>query len=189
MKQHKLFYGSSYDRGLSHLLRMWGDIKKAVPDATLDICYGWKLFDQGFANNPERMAWKAKMVELMKQDGITEHGRLNKEELAKLRSSCGIWAYPTDFTETNCITALDSQKDGLVPVVMNIAALKETVGAGIKIDGDIYFDEDYEKYKESLIKMMTDEKLWKEESEKAKKFAESYYWENIASLWVKEIEK
>jgi glycosyltransferase involved in cell wall biosynthesis len=183
MKQHKLFYGSSYDRGLIHLLKMWADIKKEIPDATLDVCYGWTLFDGTFKNNPERMSWKAKMVKLMSQDGIKEHGRLNKTELAKLRQSCGIWAYPTDFTETNCITALDCQKDGVVPVVINLAGLKETVGSGVKIDGDIYFDEDFDKYKKELIALMKDEKRWKEESEKGKEFAKQFEWPLIASKW------
>lgn len=186
IRQHKLFYGSSYDRGCYHLLKMWPDIKKEIPDATLDICYGWTLFDGTFKNNPERMAWKAKMVDLMSQDGIKEHGRLNKADLAKLRQSCGIWAYPTDFTETNCITALDCQKDGVVPVVMELAALKETVGSGVKVQGDIYIKEDKEKYRDELIKMMTDEKRWTEESEKAREFAKSFYWENIAKVWIAE---
>lgn len=181
---HKLGYFSSYDRGCYHLLKMWPDIKKEIPDATLDICYGWTLFDGTFRNNPERMSWKSKMVELMSQDGIKEHGRLNKNDLAKLRRSCGIWAYPTHFTETNCITALDCQKDGVVPVVISLAGLKETVGSGIRIDGDIYLPETRQEYLEKLIALMKDEKTWKEESEKGKEFAKRYSWSAIADQWI-----
>lgn len=180
---HKLGYFSSYDRGLIHLLKMWPDIKKEVPDATLDICYGWVLFEKGYANNPERMSWMERMKELMKQDGITEHGRVGQDKLQEIRRECGIWAYPTDFCETNCITALQSQNDGLVPVVMNLAGLKETVGSGIRLEGDIYVKEDKEKYKEELIAMMKDEERWKVESEKAQEFAKSFYWENLAKKW------
>jgi glycosyltransferase involved in cell wall biosynthesis len=179
----KLFYGSSYDRGLQHLLKMWPDILDKVPDATLNICYGWKLFDQAFANNAERMAWKDKMVELMKQPGITDHGRVGKPELKEIRSACGIWAYPTDFDEINCITALECQNDGVVPVVMNKAALQETVGSGVKIEGDIYMRETFEEYKNALISLMLDETRWKIESEKAKEFAKKYDYSLISKIW------
>ena len=68
---HLMIYGSSYDRGLEHLLRMWPDIRKEVPDAQLRIFYGWNLFVTGYADNPERMAWKEKMDKLMQQRRIT----------------------------------------------------------------------------------------------------------------------
>lgn len=185
MRHQKLFYGSSYDRGLQHLLNMWADIKKAVPEATLDICYGWNLFDTVYNNNPERMAWKKKMEDLMSQDGITHHGRVGKDELKNIRESCGIWAYPCHFEEINCISALESQFDGLVPVVINYAALKETVGAGIKIDGDIFLFDIRDKYKQELISLMLDLPRWEKESKKAHEFASSYGWHDIAKAWEK----
>lgn len=185
LRQYKLFYGSSYDRGLQHLLNMWSDIKEAIPSATLDICYGWDLFLKAYSNNPERMAWKKRMDELMSQDGIVHHGRLGKKELSEVRSRCGIWAYPTHFEEIHCITALECQLDGLVPVVINLAALDETVQSGIKIDGDIAMQETSELFKKSLIDMMKDEKRWKEESEKAIKFAKKHTWNIVAKKWIK----
>lgn len=185
MKQHKLFYGSSYDRGLDILLDMWPKILEKFPDALLHCCYGWNLFDVGYADNPERMAWKKKQVEKMKQTGITEHGRLGKKELAAIRSACGIWAYPTYFPEINCITALDCQHDGLVPVTMDYAALSETVGSGVKVKGDIYDESVQKEWLEALYVIMGDEKTWKEESEKAQEFAKGYEWERIGGLWAK----
>ena len=110
MRQHKMLYSSSYDRGLMHLLLMWKDIKKEIPDATLDIYYGWKLFQSFYANNPERMKWKANMEKLMQQDGITEHGRVSKSELIKAQKECGIWAYPTHFCVTGD-TLIDMPRD------------------------------------------------------------------------------
>jgi hypothetical protein len=81
---------------------MWPSIKKEIPEATLNCYYGWKLFQSFYANNPERMKWKANMEKLMQQDGITEHGRVSKSELIKAQKECGIWAYPTHFEEINC---------------------------------------------------------------------------------------
>lgn len=186
-KRHRLFYASSYDRGLDVLLKMWPDILKKFPDATLDIAYGWDLFDAGFRNNPERMAWREKINKLMEQPNITHHGRVGKEELAKIRRECGVWAYPTYFAEINCITALDSQVDGLVPVTINDFALKETVGSGVRVDGDIYDEATKKAWLDGLFKVMSDEKYYQQESEKAREFAKNFIWDNIAERWLGEI--
>lgn len=185
MRQHKVFYGSSYDRGLQHLLELWPKVIEKYPDAELHICYGWNLFDRAFSDNPERMAWKKRMQDMMKTKGITHYGRVGKGELRAVRQKCGIWAYPTHFEEINCITALDAQEDGCVPVVINYAALKETVWSGARIEGDIYDPETKQKYLEALLDLMGDEKKWKEEQKKGKELAQNYLWERIAEKWEK----
>lgn len=183
MIQHKLFWGSSYDRGLQHLLGMWPQIKEKYPDAELHVCYGWNTFLDFYKDNPERMGWKERIDKMMDKPGVIHHGRLSKEELRKVREECGIWAYPTHFTEINCMTALECQKDGCVPVTMKLAALEETVQSGVKIDGDIYDDETKEAYLTALLDMMGDEKKWKVEQGKGKKFVEQFTWDKVASKW------
>lgn len=183
MRQHNLFYGSSYDRGLDILLPMWPEIRKKYPDATLSICYGWDLFVAGYRDNPERMAWKEKTDGLMKQPGITHYGRVGKDRLANIRKSCGVWAYPTYFPEICCITALECQRDGVVPVTMDFAALKETVQSGVKVKGDIFDQETKDEFLKQLLKMMGSRE-WSNEVEKGKKFAEGYSWEKVAKEWL-----
>ncbi len=187
-RRHKLFYGSSPDRGLEMLLYIWPDIKKVYPDAELHFCYGWKLFDMLARTNPERRQWKASVQIMLQHPGVTDHGRLGKEDLAKVRKSCGIWSYPSYFTEINCITALDSQKDGLVPVTISLAALKETVGAGVLVKGNIKDPKVMKTYLKELLAIMGDEKRWQVESEKGKKFASNFTWDKIAKEWVKEFQ-
>lgn len=187
MRHLKVFYGSSYDRGLQHLLKMWPEVLKAIPDAELHICYGWDLFDKVFNDNPERKMWKEKINKLMEQKGIAHHGRVGKSELKKIRQECGIWAYPTHFQEINCITALESQRDGLVPVTMDFAALNETVHGGSKIEGDIYETEVQDEYVQQLIHWMSDENEWKKESKKVSKAVESYSWDIISAAWLNHV--
>lgn len=186
MIQHKLWYQSSYDRGLEHLLKMWPEIKKRVPDAELGIAYGWNLFEKVYRTNPERMAWKDKMDKLMQAEGITHYGRIGQEKLRQTRREHGVWVYPSHFQEINCIGALEAQSDGLVPVVTNFAALKETVGSGVKVEGDIYLKETREKFLEELVSLMNDPKRWEAESKKAVEFAQSYSWDLVALEWSKE---
>jgi len=187
MKHTKVFYGSSYDRGLQHLLKMWPKVLEAVPNAELHICYGWDLFDKIFNDNPERKMWKAKINKLMDQKGIVHHGRLGKKELQKVRKECGVWAYPTHFQEINCITALEAQNDGLVPVTMDFAALKETVHGGTKVDGDIYETEIQDEYVKALVAWMTDEKRWEKESQDVKGKVQNYSWDIISDEWLKHV--
>ena len=181
----RMIYASSYDRGLEHLLKMWVEIKKQLPNAKLEICYGWSLFDLGYANNPYMMKWKTEMEDMMKQDGITHHGRLSKEKLDEITAKCDLWVYPTHFEETNCITALRSQSLGCVPVTVNLAALQDTVFSGVKIDGDIQEQETKDLFLKELVSLAKDKKRLEEEKKKAIEGAKAYAWNNIATEWAK----
>lgn len=185
MRQHKLFWASSYDRGIQHLLKMWPKIIKKFPDATLSVYYGWNLFEAAYRNNPERMNWKERMDEKMTQKGITHYGRVGQPELKKAREECGIWAYPTDFNEINCITALQCQEDGCVPCVINKAALKETVGAGVRVEGDIFDPEVQEEYLKQLLELMGNKEKWLAEQVSGRSFARQFSWPLIAKQWTK----
>lgn len=179
----RIIYTSSYDRGLQHLLEMWSDIRKAVPDAELEIFYGWQLFDKFYSGNPASMAWKAKMVEMMGQEGIVKHGRLTQPELEEEMKTCAIWAYPTHFGEINCISAIKAQAFGCEPVVVNYAALQETVQFGRKIEGDIYDDETKEEYKKQLIEALNNPMPFYKREQMMKWASEKYAWSKIASEW------
>jgi hypothetical protein len=187
MKNHKLIYTSSYDRGLEWLLQMWPSIKSKYKDATLDVCYGWNTFDQLLANNPERQAWKVSMISSMKQEGITDYGRIGKDELRKLRQECGILAYPSHFFEIFCISAVEAQLDGCVPVVTDLGALSEVVKYGVLVDGDITQKETQKEYLEVLLDLMGDEDRRKKLSLKGMEWAKTFDWKKIAKLWSDEM--
>lgn len=182
-----VIYGSSYDRGLEHLLKMWPDVIKEVPDAKLRIFYGWDLFDKVYGNNPERQSWKDKMNKLMEHPSITHLGRISHEACEKEHKNAGVWAYPTHFGEISCITAMRAQALGSVPVVINYAALEETVQHGVKVEGDIYEPEVKEKFTKELIKLLKSEKRQKQIREKMMPWAKKKFaWSQVAKQWDKE---
>ncbi|MCC7571448.1 hypothetical protein KO465_09065 [Candidatus Micrarchaeota archaeon] len=191
MKRHKLIYSSSYDRGLDILLFMWPDIKAKFPEATLDICYGWEGFLSRFKDNPERMKWYEHTSMMMNQEGITHHGRVGKDKLKELREKCGIWAYPTYFTEIFCITAIEMQESGVVPIVCNFkdkghyTALDEVV-VGVKVEGQIRDPDIQKKFLSELLSLMADGNRWNELSQRGKKFAKDFTWDKQADKWVSE---
>ena len=181
----RVIYTSSYDRGLEHLLKMWPDVIKEVPEATLAIFYGWQLFDQFYSGNPASMKWKENMVKMMSQPGVTEFGRVSQIDLVKEYEKSGIWAYPTHFGEINCISGIKAQAYGCEPVVVNYAALKETVQYGRKVEGDIYDEETQEEFKKQLILALQNPLSDAKRLEMQKWAVDTYKWEKIAKDWDK----
>lgn len=183
-----VIWTSSYDRGLEHLLEIWPDVKKSVPNATLNVFYGWNLFETVHRNNPERMAWKNKVDKLLNQDGVIHHGRVGQDKIIEETYKAGIWAYPTHFYEISCITAMKCQACGAIPVVTDYAALEETARHGVKIElphnMDIYTEEKREEYKKALIKALKDDK-WQEETRKEmmKDARNKFVWSKVAKQW------
>lgn len=185
----KIINTSSADRGLEHLLEMWPNIHKAVPDAELEWFYGWELFDKFYSNNPASMAWKAKMLELLSQPGIVKHGKLSQPEIEEEMKTCGIFAYPTHFGEINCMSALKAQAFGCEPVVVNYGALQETVQWGRKVEGDIYDDETKEEFKKQLIDALLNPMSDEKRVDMMNWAKEKYAWEKIAHSWDEEFKK
>ena len=182
----RVVYTSSYDRGLEHLLKIWPEVKKEVPEAELHIYYGWLLFDRFYSNNPSSMKWKDRMLEMMKAEGITEHGRISQEDLKQELLQSGVWAYPTHFGEINCISGIKAQAYGCEPVVVNYAALKETVKHGKKVEGDIYDQETQDAFKKALIDTLLHPMSEKDRELMMKSTQEQYAWSAIADAWSKE---
>jgi glycosyltransferase involved in cell wall biosynthesis len=184
--KHWVIATSSYDRGNEHLLKIWPDVKKAVPDAQLHIFYGWDLFVKFYHDNPASMAWKERMDKLMTQDGVTDHGRVAQPELKKWIEQSGIWAYPSHFGEISCISAMKAQAWGAMPVVIDYAALQTTVQWGIKVYGDIYDPKVQENYTKALIDGLTSEKQDAMRPAMMAWARNKFTWEKVAIEWTKE---
>jgi len=126
----QVIYQSSHVRGLDTLCDVWENVIKEVPDAKLTVAYGWQSYDEINRNNPERMAWKDNLVKRMDDLGIVDLGRVGQDEIVKMIQGAGVWAYPTQFCEIYCITAVKAQAGGAWPVCTDFAALAEVVNFG-----------------------------------------------------------
>jgi glycosyltransferase involved in cell wall biosynthesis len=145
-RSNSVGYFSAYYRGLEALLAMWPKIREAVPDATLDVYYGWESWVglQGEDDFYKRMEQKFKDLS---DQGVVVHGRVSHTELAKAMSEIQVWAYPTEFTEIHCITALKAQEAGCYPVTTNVGALAETVQSGTLIKTRKIYTDEYKQQK------------------------------------------
>lgn len=189
---HRAVYSSSPDRGLPVLLKVWPEIRKQVPDAELRVFYGffnWRRVAE--ANNDQVhlqaiAQLEAKLVELAAH-GVTMCGKVDQRRLAHEFLSAGVWAYPTWFSETSCLTAMEAQAAGLRIVTSSIAALNETVGNeyGVLIDGDWTTSEYQAKFIEETVRAMTaPEGEWKKTREELQQRARrDFALGSLASDW------
>lgn len=193
----RVIWMSSHVRGLELLYDIWPDVKKAVPDATLDIYYGWESFINVQKDNPERMNWMSYMQKREKElEGVTDHGKIGQDQIVQEIFRSGVWAYPCPFSEIYCITAVKAQAGGAVPVSSNFAALDETVQFGTKIPMKAQAEEvpaghwdrkDIESYKQALIEMLQKPKLQEKIRPEMMKWARTLSWAKTAKQWIKEM--
>lgn len=200
---HRMFWGSSYDRGLREVLENWPKIKLEIPDATLHIAYGWETREKmARANGPDSVKQfervKADTEKLMDQEGITHLGRISHEQVAKELLEADVWGYPTWWPEISCITAMKAQAGGAIPVVAPTAAVAETVQYGMKTDRGYYHDltmnvtmpsELIEQWVDAVLRVMRSEDR-EEYRQKMMSWARGYFsWEKVAQEWVAEFAK
>ena len=158
---------------------MWPKIRAAVPDAELNIYYGWGSWDSLEGENGRQFHERIdRMLAELKDQGVTEHGRVDHETLAEAMRQTKVWAYPTEFPEIHCITALKAQAAGCWPVVTNVGALKETVQSGSKLDFANIYSNDYaqQRFINSVIAG-----LRLEGAEPV--VPEGAFWEDVAKQW------
>jgi len=185
----RCFYGSSPDRGLDILLECWPEIMAAVPQANLHVYYGFtKTFDAMHHNNKFMMSWKEKVQTMLRQPGVTYHGRVGHKEVAKAMMQASLWTYPTNFKEISCISAMKAQAAGAFPICTKLAALDETVQFGCKIDSsvdepDIQNPEKRKLFTQAVIRALLDPQPESARQSMSKWALDHYSWKSVASEW------
>jgi glycosyltransferase involved in cell wall biosynthesis len=137
---HRLMYASSPDRGMEYLLEMFPRIREMVPDAELHIYYGFDNIEkvvQHLGQNSRVGHRTQRLRDLLEQPGVHYHGRTGQPELLREWFKAGLWVHPSNFTETSCITCMDAQACGAIPITGPVWAIAENVQHGIFIDGDV----------------------------------------------------
>lgn len=134
-RKPRVVYSSSADRGLDVMLELWPRIRERVPDAELHVFYGWEVFDRAALMQPQLVAFKARVLQLVEeaggeQGGVFMRGRVGQNELRDEMQEARVWGYPTAFLETSCISAMEARAAGLAIVTSGLGALRETVGGG-----------------------------------------------------------
>jgi len=169
-----IIYASSYDRGLEAILRNWPTIKDAVPDAKLNIYYGWNIYDDYIKMGIADPEIKNRLVALMDQDGVTEHGRIGHEALAKAYARSSVWAYPCIYTgEINCIALTKAMATNCNIITNKFAVMGERSPNAV----------DDDKFIEGVINELNSPT----KKGTNKEYIEANSWCKVAEQWKKEI--
>lgn len=187
---NRLHWSSSPDRGLDRLIELFPKIRKEVPDAEIHVYYGFDTWEQiARRRDPSSVGYVQnyrKFVSSLESQGIFYHGRQSQQRIAESLLASKLWAYPTWFTETSCITAMEAQAAGCVPVTSRIAALGETVVHGVLFDAPsttaLYAD----TFTRRVITLLKDEEARLRYAVPGRKYAlESLSWTKVAAEWHK----
>ena len=180
--RYQMIYSSSPDRGLELLLALFPKVKEQVPQAKLDIFYGFENFrDQEYVS---------KMMNIIRNTpGVTYHGRVGQDELASAFLQSTIWAYPTWFQETYCITALEAMASKCVPVTSDYWGLIDTVKEGgillpMNDIANTVMTPDYQnRWISECVRLLQDDSYLKEWQDKGQERVKRFTWSAVASQW------
>ena len=195
----RMIYSSSPDRGLDLLLDLLPRIQKEVPEAEVHIFYGFENWEKSARsrNDQSQIALIEGLKKKFTQPGVCYRGRVGQKTLAREFMKAELWAYPTWFTETFCITGVEAMASGTPIVTTDVAALTTTVGeAGVILPVPknqwgcgMTHDQSFQvRFVQECVKMLTDRDRWEKYSlmglEKAGKFG----WEGIVEDWLSAVE-
>lgn len=185
-------YSSSADRGLDKLLEVWPAIRAAVPTAELHVFYGWETFDQIARHRPELFHFKARIMALLEQaggeaGGVFMRGRVGQDELYEAMQQARVWSYPTYFTETSCIGAMEARAAGMAILTSELAALTETVGEHgilLEVDEDGRPDDAYmDLFVGVATNLLSDEETWQRWHDRSRAGIEECAWPRRLDDW------
>ena len=180
-------YASCPSRGLERLLRLWPRVLERVPGAQLDCYYGFELWENLAKRCPEtREGLERTRALLARSDpgSVHYHGMVPQGELARAFLAARVWAHPASTAETYCITAVEAQAAGCVPVTTRFSALAETVHHGVLIDPPDDPQEYADRFVGETARLLTDDDYHRSLAAPGREWAlSSCGWGGVAEQW------
>lgn len=187
----RLHYSSSPDRGLDNILAILPWVLEKCPDIKLHLFYGFYNWESSARSHNDEFALR--QIENMKNqiaslgDRVVSYGRISQPDLAKEWMKAWLWLYPTQFSETFCLTAKEAQISGTPILCSDVGALNTTVGEyGIRVAQHPYTREGRQEYIDQLCKIYADMGYWQHWQKKAYEGANRISWGDIwTDYWSK----
>lgn len=186
-KTNRLIWASSPDRGLAELLKIFERTREQV-DIELHIFYGMDNINKLCGGDRQKWPWKPIWDVYDKAnriEGVTWRGRIGQRDLAKEWIQAGIWLYPTWFSETSCISCMEAQAYGAIPITNPIWATLYNVRNGIFIEGEPNEPLITARYVDSVVKVASNQEA--QEMLRMKMMPEArrdFDWEVWVDQWI-----
>jgi len=115
-----LVYSSTPFRGLEVLLGAFPLIRSLVPGCTAQIYSSMAVY----ADSDDR--YKALYDRCRRTDGVEYYGSVSQTDLSKAYAKADVFAYPSIFKETSCISLMEAMASGCMVLSTDLGALSET---------------------------------------------------------------
>ncbi len=149
----RMIYCSQPERGLEILHKMWPEIKRRVPHASLVITADRRLWGVSYPGNEKHVAqWAG-------QPDVHFMGMIPRKQLVEEQLKAEIHAFPCTYDELFCIAAAECQVAGAVPVTSTKGALATTNRYGVRIPYDPNSKEWQENFVNEIARLLAPDSL------------------------------
>lgn len=183
----RLIWASSPDRGLKETLDIFERAREQVDDLELQIFYGMDNIDKICGGDRNKHPWRESWKQYDRangMEGVKWVGRVGQEQLTQKWLSSGIWLYPTWFSETSCISCMEAQCCGCVPITNPIWATGHNVRHGVFIEGQPNDPLVKARYVDALVRIASDTNAQESMRQEMMPQARLWFdWERFVGQW------
>ena len=185
-----LIYHTTPWRGLEVLLNVFERLN--LKNVNLNVCsstiiYG-KFFFEISDKKYEKIYQRCKDMKNVNYLGYQKH-----EELIKLLQETHVFAYPSCWIETSCISAIEAMAAGCQVVTSNLGALYETCSPFARLvhfnQNLNIFEKSYEQELNNSIKHYWSAENQKKLANQSQAINENYSWKNRSQEWIEFLKK
>lgn len=176
----RAIYCSVPMRGLRELAKYLPTIKARYPKFELIVTSDYRLWGMKDANNGEY----AGLFDNMPY--VKFLGKLPREKLVHYQKTSMVMAYPCNYEECFCISALECMAAGAIPVTTKMGALPTTVGDGGILLSNSNLDDEFVDW---VVELMKNRQKRLKLTHQGRKRAESRSWDKVFKEWVQLIRK
>ena len=185
---YRIMFASSPDRGLANVIRAFACAREFEPRLSLHAFYGFNNLRK--LTQHRGLQAEADICEsLMKRvPNVHFHGRITQDQLYREWLKTGMWVYRTNFSETSCITSMEAQALGAIPIISPIAALDENVHFGEAIEGEADDPVVGAEFAQAIVYWSNLERQEAVRKEMMPFARERFDWEVFVTQWIREAE-
>ena len=144
-----LIYHTTPWRGLVHLLKIFKKLN--LKNVELNVCSSTIIYGKKFDNILGKQYEKV-FEECKNTKNVNYLGFISNNKITELLKKIHIYAYPSIWAETSCISAIEAMAAGCEVVTTNLGALYETCSPfGTFVGFASNFDNLEKKYSETLL--------------------------------------
>jgi UDP-glucose:(glucosyl)LPS alpha-1,2-glucosyltransferase len=179
----RIIYHTTPHRGLNLLLTVWDKLCETHPNIHLDLFSSFQIY--GWAERDKEYATLFEYAD--KHPKITNHGSMPNDVVRDAVAKADIFAYPSTWTETSCMSLMEGMSAGLICVHPNLGALFETAANWTMM---YQFHEDQHSHATLFYHMMSgaigalNDPAMKAKIASQKGYADVFYnWKNRVLQW------